>query len=93
MKSMTFIELLKYFKDNQIVPKIVDDSVQLVGNSELITSELLMETKEKESRILSFLQQGPQPIKSVEKRQYYPATSAQRRLYFFTKAQRWFVRL
>jgi amino acid adenylation domain-containing protein len=84
---MTILRFLARLKELGVIIELVDGQLDIDAPAGTLTPELVSQLKEKKEEIIGFLKKVHsktkyETIEPVEKRDYYPMSSAQKRLYF-----------
>ncbi|MCP5053166.1 MAG: amino acid adenylation domain-containing protein, partial [bacterium] len=83
---MNLVPLLSKLKSSGVTIRLEDENLKIKARDGALTPELVKQLKERKREIIEFLRQtgksGEMDIHPVEKKDYYPLSSPQERLYF-----------
>ena len=86
------LPLLSRLKQLDITLELVEDNLKIHAPEGKLAPALISEIKDKKKEIIAFMQQAQKQVKytsvlPVEKKEYYPPSSAQRRLYILQQME------
>ncbi|MCP5050486.1 MAG: amino acid adenylation domain-containing protein, partial [bacterium] len=88
---MSLIPFLAKLKSSGVTIRLEDENLKIKARDGALTPELVRQLKERKREIIDFLRQtgkgGSAAISPVEKKEYYPLSSPQERLYFLHRLE------
>src|ERR1700750_516231 len=88
--DMSTLEIIKEFKRHNVIPRLDGDQLKLVGETGRLSEEFIAAVRSAKDELIAFLkdsrhQSVASGIQPVPIQDYYPASNAQKRIWFLSQ--------